>query len=286
MASIDGRLTSHKSSMATSSTMKPHEYSFELFLDPNTGTQKYRLPKKWEASSHYSKSLRQVRRQVTPAGQYREYYKAFGRLEGVLTNLDRRIQATNENIEQCNHAIICLQARFRGWIGRIQFWAMRDMLIDARNQREIRKLALEHFYRNEKRESLQVILQYRGPSLGVGLYVMKCKLYYSLGELDHCMSTARELLALDRTNIDGCYILACCLVKREKYDAAYQLFSTLFSESTASTKVEHVVRIHSFTNHSFLYCFLIHHYLIYSLTIIFYSYLLLLSLPSYSPLLR
>ena len=239
---MDRRVNSRKSSTTTAATIKPHEYSFELFLDPNTGTTKYRLPKKWEASSHYSKSLRQVRRQVTPAGQFREYYRAFGRLEGVLTNLDRRIQATDENVEQCNHAITRLQARFRGWIGRTQFWAMRDMLIDARTQREIRKTALTHFYRDEKRESLNVILQYRGPSLGLGLYVMKCKLYYSLGELDHCMTTARELLALDRTNIDGCYMLACCLVKRENYDAAYQLFSTLFSESTASTKVEHVVR--------------------------------------------
>ena len=240
--SIDGsRLTSRKST-TTTPIIKPHEYSFELFLDPNTGTTKYRLPKKWEASSHYSKSLKQVRRQVTPAGQFREYYKAFGRLEGVLTNLDRRIQATNDNVEQCNHAITRLQARFRGWIGRMHFWAIRDMLADARTQREIRKTALEHFHRDEKRESLDVILQYRGPSLGLGLYVMKCKLYYSLGELDHCMTTARELLALDRINIDGCYILACCLVKREQYEAAYQLFSTLFSESTASTKVERVVR--------------------------------------------
>jgi tetratricopeptide (TPR) repeat protein len=203
-------------------------------MDPSTGKQRYRLPKKWEASSHYSKTLRQVRQQVTPAGQYREYYKAFGREEAVIRLLDRRI---DPQVDKCRTAVTCLQARQRGWKGRQYFLSVRDALIDARMQREIRRDALAFFRLGDKRASLDTILQYRGPSLGLGLYVMKCKLYYGLGEIDQCMKTARGLVTLDPTHLDGNYLLACCLVAREQYEAAFQLLSTLFSESPDATQV-------------------------------------------------
>ena len=217
-----------------SSTVQTHPYNFELFMDPNTGKQRYKLPKKWQASSHYSKTLRQVRQQVTPAGQYREYYKAFGREEAVIRLLDRRI---DPEVDKCRIAVTRLQAKHRGWKGRQYFMSIRDALIDARTQREIRRDALAFFRQGNKRASLDTILQYRGPSLGLGLYVMKCKLYYGLGELDACMRTARELVAMDCTNLDGNYLLACCLVARGQFEPAFQLFSTLFSESPEATQV-------------------------------------------------
>lgn len=230
-----------------SSTVQTHQYNFELFMDPNTGKQRYKLPKKWEASSHYSKTLRQVRQQVTPAGQYREYYKAFGREEAVIRLLDRRI---DPEVDKCRTAVIWMQARHRGWKGRQYFLSIRDALIDARTQLYIRRDAMALFRQGDKRASLDTILRYRGPALGLGLYVMKCKLFYSLGEIAECMRTARELIAIDHTNVDGHYLLACCLVSREQYEAAFQLLSTLFSESSDATQVQQGAEQQTWESHS------------------------------------
>jgi len=204
---------------------KPHEYNFELWTDPSSGKQRYRMPKKWAATSHYSKTLRQVQFQVTPAGQHREYYRAFGRAESVIRLLERRI---DPHEELCRRAVTALQARQRGWKGRRYFASVRPALVDARTQREIKKDALERFHAGDVRGSYEAISRYRGPSLGLGLAVMKCKLLYRLGELVACEAAARAVLARDRTHLDAAYTLACCLASGRRYDEVYQHFSILF----------------------------------------------------------
>ena len=211
---------------------KPHEYNFELWTDP-AGKQKYRLPKKWTASSHYSKTLRQVQSQVTPAGQYREYYRAFGRAENVIRSLERRV---DPHEEQCRAAVTALQARYRGRNGRKHFAMIRPSLVDARTQREIKKDALARFHAGDVRGSYEAIMRYRGPSLGLGLAMMKCKLLYRLGELSACESAARAVLAREATHLDAAYTLACCLSSTQRFDEAYHVFSSLFRYARVASR--------------------------------------------------
>jgi tetratricopeptide (TPR) repeat protein len=90
-----------------------------------------------------------------------------------------------------------------------------------------------------------MINKYTGNQMNINLYIMKCKLYYSLHEIKNCESAAKEIINLDESNIDGHYLLACCYTSKQQYESAFKQLSILFSVN-GSAQIENVIRLNGF----------------------------------------
>jgi hypothetical protein len=80
------------------------------------------------------------------------------------------------------------------YIGRRYVNGVKHHLEDKNIQREIKKSAINHFQKGNKKEALHMINKYNGTQMGVNLFIMKCKLYYSLSDFKNCESTAKEII--------------------------------------------------------------------------------------------
>ena len=73
-----------------------------------------KLPDKWSPTYHYSKSLKEIKNQPTPARQFRNYYITYGRADNRLKVLCSKI---DYNYKLCNWLATSMQSKFRGFQG-------------------------------------------------------------------------------------------------------------------------------------------------------------------------
>lgn len=79
--------------------------------------------------------------------------------------------------------------------GRDYFNKIKQNLKDLNIQRDIQKSAINHFEKGNKKEALDMINEYQGSQMNIMLYIMKCKLHYTLNDIKNCESTAKEIIS-------------------------------------------------------------------------------------------
>lgn len=244
----------------------------------NRRFEKYRPPKpsnrleplystdkaKWMPSTHYKFTVHDIRNQLTPAEYYRARLVDSGTEIRAIHRLEWRIQ---KNPDGFLKASLKFQSLYRGFKGRQYFNSIKVELKMKRLQRDaensvkslmksqteleesissaINEDGVDHTnnisYRNYE-NAIEIIDSVPRPT--VLLLVMKAKMLYRISKFNDCEIVAREVLDLDNVNEDGYFLLACSLIKRNKFEQAYEELKLAFA--LLDEAGEHIVRLNAF----------------------------------------
>ena len=178
----------------------------------------------WAPSQSYAHTLWDVTNQMTPAEAYRHRLATDGKMIRILQRLEWRWQKAFELWVKCS---LLVQSAYRGMLGRRYFNSVKDKLIQEKEQREVKKVALELFDNGDidgAKESLK-----KCKVLSSDLYVMKIKINYLQNFMGECKRSCRQCMEMYPKTEDSYYVLSCCLVREKKYQEAYDVMNEMMS---------------------------------------------------------
>ena len=195
---------------------------------------------KWSPTVSYSKSLADIRNQLTPAEALRQELRAKGK--------ETRQLLKNERIwrrPDFSQAIVKIQACYRGY--RLRTTISRATLRKDKCKRDFLWSMNERF---EKRDFSGVVaaVEGRDPFEAADDGSSLCTIYayslYTLGRFEDCTERCLWLLERDARSVEIRYMLASCYVHLRRYDAAFAELTHLIGLDAETLHVS-VYKLHA-----------------------------------------
>ena len=195
---------------------------------------------KWSPNVSYSKSLADVRNQLTPAEAFRQELRSQGK--------ETRQLLKNERVwrrPEFSRAIVRIQACYRGY--RLRRTLSLVILQKERERREFSKSMLQLFH---KGDFAAIVAAVEGRDIAgaaaedTSLTELYAKSLYSIGRYDSCSESCLRLLERDAGSIKIRYMLASCYVQIQRYEAAFTELTNLIGLDSESLQ-DSVFKLHA-----------------------------------------